>query len=182
MYCQSKPVIWDKVCAWYPSYDIFRHKQEKVFVIILEGFDEILEILSISRSQWGHSWCAALLAISDMLYDQFYYKLYLILVHIRSYGHNSKLLWWLIFIFCCVSIVCCLLNIFLGGGHYLCFPNLWFPNSVLFVANNVLRVSKDHESLCPIPKILVLQNLTGCLNDHCNRLLYLYSLGSHRHW
>ena len=71
------------------------------------------------------------------------------------------------------------------GSQYLCFPNLWFPNSVLFVANNVLRVSKCHGSLSPIPKFWVLQNLIAWLNDHCNRqkICIVLALGHlHHRW
>ena len=64
------------------------------------------------------------------------------------------------------------------GSQYLCFPNLWFPKSVLFVANNVLRISKGNGSLNPIPNIWVLQNLIGWLNDHCNRQQFCIFLPS----
>ena len=56
---------WALCCL---SYDIFRHKQRKLFIIILEGFwkgspRSLLKYLFwVSRSQWGRSWYAPLLA------------------------------------------------------------------------------------------------------------------------
>ena len=61
-----------------------------VYMMFLEGFWKVLGPTSllkylkfwVPRSLWGHSWYAALLAISGMLYDWFYYWLYLILVRL----------------------------------------------------------------------------------------------------
>ena len=61
-----------------------------VYMMFLEGFWKVpgpmnlLKYLKfwVSRSQWGHNWYAAMLAISGLLYDWFYYWLYLIFVHL----------------------------------------------------------------------------------------------------
>ena len=92
--CTAKqnPLFGLALCYMYLSHDIFRHKQGKVFMIILERFwkegpRSLLKHLKfwVSMSQWGHSWYATLLAISGMQCDQFYYSLYLILVHYRYF-------------------------------------------------------------------------------------------------
>ena len=82
----SQNIKWGSNGSWMKNsseHPIVYH----VYMMFLEGFWKVLGPTSllkylkfwVSRNWWGHSWHAALLAICGMLYDWFYYWLYLIL-------------------------------------------------------------------------------------------------------